>query len=113
MHILVTCKYKKDRIKNNREKVETSFSHYKSRGLSVAMGTRVLILSAPKAYAAFPPPPLRLHINFDQDWPTGLRDIQVWKYGRRRTDDDGRTDDGPLVYYKLNGFAEIILAKME
>ena len=26
MHGLVTCKYKKDRIKNNREKVETSFS---------------------------------------------------------------------------------------
>ena len=26
MHILVVCKYKKDRIKNNREKVETSFS---------------------------------------------------------------------------------------
>ena len=26
MHVLVTCMYKKDRIKNNREKVETSFS---------------------------------------------------------------------------------------
>ena len=26
MHVLITCKYKKDRIKNNREKVETSFS---------------------------------------------------------------------------------------
>ena len=26
MHVTVTCKYKKDRIKNNREKVETSFS---------------------------------------------------------------------------------------
>ena len=26
MHVLVICKYKKDRIKNNREKVETSFS---------------------------------------------------------------------------------------
>ena len=26
MHVLVTCKYEKDRIKNNREKVETSFS---------------------------------------------------------------------------------------
>ena len=26
MHSLVTCKYKKDRDKNNREKVETSFS---------------------------------------------------------------------------------------
>ena len=26
MHVLITCKYKKDRIKNNREKVETLFS---------------------------------------------------------------------------------------
>ena len=26
MHVLVTCKYKKDQIKNKREKVETSFS---------------------------------------------------------------------------------------
>ena len=26
MHVLVTCKYKKDRIKNNRDTVETSFS---------------------------------------------------------------------------------------
>ena len=26
MHVLDTCKYKKDRIKNNQEKVETLFS---------------------------------------------------------------------------------------
>ena len=26
MHVLVTCKYKEDRIKSNREKVETPFS---------------------------------------------------------------------------------------
>ena len=26
MHVLITCKYKKNRIKNNREKVDTSFS---------------------------------------------------------------------------------------
>ena len=26
MHVLITCKYKKDRIKSNREKVETPFS---------------------------------------------------------------------------------------
>ena len=26
MHVLITCKYKKDRIKNNREKVATWFS---------------------------------------------------------------------------------------
>ena len=26
MYVLLTCKYEKDKIKNNREKVETSFS---------------------------------------------------------------------------------------
>ena len=55
MHVLVTCKYKKDRIKNNREKGETSFFSIISQwGLSVAMETRVLIQSAPKPYTAFP-----------------------------------------------------------
>ena len=44
MHVLVTCKYKKDPIKNNREKVETSFFPIVTQwGLSVAMETRVLI----------------------------------------------------------------------
>ena len=32
MHVLVTCKYKKDRIKNNREKVETSFTPLQVNG---------------------------------------------------------------------------------
>ena len=50
-------------------------SHWET---SVAMETRVLIQSAPKPYAAFPPPtPVILHIIFDQDWPNGFRDIQV------------------------------------
>ena len=40
------------------------------------METRVLIQSAPKPYATFSPPVL-LHIKFDQDWPTGFRDIQI------------------------------------
>ena len=31
-YALVTCKYKKDRIISNREKVETPFPHYKSMG---------------------------------------------------------------------------------
>ena len=37
-----------------------------------------------------------LHVKFDENWPTGLRDIQVWKCGRRRMttdDDDGRMAD--------------------
>ena len=32
-------------------------------GVSVAMETRVLIQSAPKPYAAFPPSQVMLHIN--------------------------------------------------
>ena len=55
MHVLVTCKYKRDQIKNNREKVETLFSPIVVNGVSVAMETRVLIQSAPKPYVAFPP----------------------------------------------------------
>ena len=43
------------------------------------METRVLIGSVQNAYAAFPPTPVMLHIKFDQDWLTSLRDIQVWK----------------------------------
>ena len=51
MHNLVTWKYEKDRIKNNQEKVETSFSPFQ----------------------------MMLQIKFDQDWPTGFGDIQVQK----------------------------------
>ena len=68
----------------------------------------------PKTLCTLSPTPVMLHIKFDQDWPTGFRDIQVWKCGRRTTEDDGRrttddgrrtTDDGPLIYYKLTLWA--------
>ena len=36
------------------------------------MDTRVLIQSAWKYCGAFSPPPVMLHIKFDQDWPTAL-----------------------------------------
>ena len=36
MHVIITCKYEKDQIKNSREKVATPFS---SINLSVAIGT--------------------------------------------------------------------------
>ena len=48
-------------------------------GLSFAMEIRVLIQSAPKPYATFPTTSMMLYIKFDQDWPTGFRDIQVQK----------------------------------
>ena len=39
------------------------------------MDTRVMI----KTLCSLSPPPVMLHIKFDQDWPIGLRDIQVRK----------------------------------
>ena len=66
MHVLVTCKNKKDWIKNNREKVDIVFPIISQWELSVAMETRVLIFK-----------------------------FESVDDGRRRT------DNGPLVYYKL------------
>ena len=45
----------------------------------------------PKTLCRLSATPVMLHIKCDQVWQTGFRDIQVWKCGRRRTDDDGRT----------------------
>ena len=56
MHVLLTCKYKKDRIKQLRKSGDTIFSIISQWGLSVAMDTSVLIQSASKHYAAFPHP---------------------------------------------------------
>ena len=62
------------------------------------METRVLIQYSQKTLCSLSPTPVMLHIKFDQDWRTGFRDIQVWMCGRR-------TDDGPLVCYKLTLWA--------
>ena len=78
-------------------------------------GNQSLDPICPKTLCSLSPTPVMLHIKFDQDWPTGFRDIQVWKCGRRTTtadDDDGRrTDDGPLVYYKLTLWVRLRWAK--
>ena len=79
MHALITCKYKKDRIKNNQEKVETSFSHYKSLGAFCCHGNQSLYPICPKTLCSLFPTPMMLHIKFDQDRPTGFRDFQVQK----------------------------------
>ena len=57
MHVLVTCKYKKDWIKNQLIKGgDIVFPIKSQRGLPVAMETRDFIQSVPKPYAAFRPP---------------------------------------------------------
>ena len=56
------------------------FPHYKSMGAFCCHGSQSFDPICPKPYAAFPPPQsMMLHIKFDQDWPTGFRDIQVQK----------------------------------
>ena len=52
------------------------FPHYKSMGVSVAMETNFDPI-CPKTLCRLSPTPMMLHIKFDQDWPTGFRDIQV------------------------------------
>ena len=76
------------------------FPHYKSMGAFCCHGNKSFDPICPKTVCSLSPTPVMLHIKFDQDWPTGFRDIQVWKCGRRR-----RTDDGPLIYYKLTFWA--------
>ena len=79
MHVLVTCKYKKDRIKDNREKVETPFPHYKSMGAFCYHGHQSFDPICLKTLCSLSPTQVMLHIKFDQNWPTGHRDIKVRK----------------------------------
>ena len=46
IHVLVTCKYKKDQIKNNQEKVDIVFPIISQWRLSVYMESKVFIWSA-------------------------------------------------------------------
>ena len=93
------------RSKATEKRWRHHFTHYKSMGAFRYHGHQ----SFDPVLCSLSPTPVMLHIKFYQDWPTGFWDIQVWKCGRRRTSttDDGRrrTDDGPLVYYKLTLWA--------
>ena len=72
-----TCKNKEDPIKTERARVLTRCSPILALWeLSVAMEIRVPIRCGPKPNAAFPYD-ARLHINFDCNRPTGLRDFFV------------------------------------
>ena len=69
------------------------------------MEARVLIQSAPKPYAAFPPPQWCYTLNLIK---IGQLASEIFKF---ESVDDGRmdarrwTDDGPVVYYKLTLWA--------
>ena len=84
--------------KTTKERWRHHFPHYKSMGAFCCHGNQSFDPICPKTLDSLSPTQVMLHIKFDQDWPPGFRDIQVWKCGRR-------TDDGPLVYYKLTLWA--------
>ena len=115
---LLPASIKKIRSKTTEKRWRHRFPHYKSMGAFCCHGNQSFDPICPKTLCSLSPTPVMLHIKFDQDWPNGFRDIQVWKCGRRTTtdddgrrrtptDDDGRrrTDDGPLLYYKLTLWA--------
>ena len=80
MPVLDICKFGEVPIKNDRETVETPFSPshvYKSMGVFGCHDNHSFDPICPKTKCSLSPIPLMLHIKFDQDWPTGLRDIQV------------------------------------
>ena len=97
MHVPVTCKYKKDQIKTTEKRWRHCFSHYKSMGAFCCHGNQSFDPICPKILCSLSPTQVMLHIKFDQDWPTGFRDIQVWKCGRQwRATMDGRRTIGIL-----------------
>ena len=55
------------------------FPHYKSMGNFCCHGNQSHDSICLKTLPTLSPPPVMLHIKFDQDWSTGLRDIQVRK----------------------------------
>ena len=46
------------------------------------------------------PIPLRLHMKFGFDRPSGFGEEDLWKWWTDNGRTDGRTDDGPWLYYK-------------
>ena len=67
------------------------FPHYKLVGAFCCRGNQNFDSTCPKILHSLSPTPVMLDIKFDQGWPTGFRDIQVWMCGRRT--DDGWTTD--------------------
>ena len=79
MHVLFPARIKMIGSKNNREMVETPFSPYKSMGAFCCHGHQSFDPNCLKTLWRLSLHPVMLHIKFDQDWPTGLRDIEVRK----------------------------------
>ena len=78
MHVLVTC-IKRIGSKTTEKRWRHHFSHYKSIGAFCCHGNQNFYPICPKILRKLSPTPMMLCIKFDQDSPTGFRDIKVKK----------------------------------
>ena len=67
--------------KATEERWRHRFPHYKSIRAFCCHGHQSFDPICPKTLCSLSPTPVMLHIEFDQDWPTGFSDIQVRKCG--------------------------------
>ena len=63
MHVLVTCEYKKDQIKNNWEKWRHHFPHFKSMGAFCCRGNQTFDPICPQTLYSLSLNSMMLHIN--------------------------------------------------
>ena len=79
MHSSLLASIKKDRIKTTEKMWRHHFPHHKSMGTFCCHGNQNFDAICPKTICSLSTTPMMLHIKFYQDWPTGLRNIQVQK----------------------------------
>ena len=98
MPVLVSHSFRKIRSTMKALSSWHHFPHYKSMGIFGCHGNQSFDPSCRETLRCSSPISIMLHIQFEQDWQTGLRDIQVWMCGRRwrwrqLTDDDRWTTE--------------------
>ena len=73
------ARIRRTRSKATEKRWRHHFHHYMSMGAFCCHGHQSFDPICLKTLCSFSPIPVMLLIKFDQDWPTDLRDIQVWK----------------------------------
>ena len=76
---LLPARLKKIRLKMKALSCPKHCPHYKPMGVLDfgCRGNQSFDPICPKTLSSLSPIPIMLHTNFDRDWPSGLRDIQV------------------------------------
>ena len=79
MYVSLPASIKRIGSKATEKRWRHHFPHYKSMGAFCCHRHQSFDPICLKTLCSLSPSPVMLHINFDQHWPTGLRDIQVRK----------------------------------